>query len=159
MPEGLEFLKSWRFWVLLSAGTLVVTLGSAAAHIVSVHYLPFRAGGPEIVLPFLASGAWLLAVGSFLAIFCYGRRSRVQYPEKYVSRMAVALPAISCVLGIAAIVAVQRIVLRPIVPDYPFHGLHSVLPFLFGITYGRVIAEAERAAMTGARDAEESTQP
>lgn len=154
MPEGLEFLKSWRFWVVLSAGNLLVTLGTVAAHIVSVLYLPFRAGEPEIVLPFLASLVWSIAVGSLLCIVCRGRWQNTQYPAKFQMRMAFTATVVSGLMNLAAVIGIERAVLMPIVPDYPFQGLLPVVPLLFGISYGRLIAEAEWTAMTGARDAD-----
>ena len=40
MIAGLEFLKSWRFWIVLTASTSAIMLGKAGVHIALMLYTP-----------------------------------------------------------------------------------------------------------------------
>lgn len=68
MIAGLEFIRSWRFWIMLIAATSAVTLGSAGVHIALALYLPAMAIEPDPYFSYSGesqSSFWPPDCGSF----------------------------------------------------------------------------------------------
>lgn len=159
MIAGLEFLKSWRFWVVLVASTFAITLGSAGVHIALALYLPAIAVEPDefysllggVAVLFLATGLWFIHLRN---------KQALHYPEEYRELLSLFIAITSVFIVILEWVAVNWLIVKPIVADAPGGTVYSLFVFLFAFSFGQRIATEEWAAITGAgSDADRSVTP
>ena len=159
MIAGLEFLKSWRFWVVLTASTFFINLGTAGAYIAAVFYFPpMYDGSPDDIYHGL-TGFLLMILFVIAAPVMVGRDGHGRpYPEAHQIRLMLAVGfTVAVVIGLEAY-AIRWFLLDPILDGAASSNITPVFGILFGISGGRWIAEAEWAAMTGANgDGERGT--
>ena len=160
MIAGLEFLKSWRYWLVLTASTSAIMLGAAGAHIASVLYFPPRGGEPDSLYPLLA-GFVLFWLGAGLFWLFYWRNAQIyNEPEEHSIRFFLGVIFATSIVVILERVSVNRLILEPIVSGESGPGFSYLAAYLFGIVFGPVIARIERTAMIGAgSDADRSATP
>lgn len=150
MNEGLEFLKSWRFWASLTALTSAITLGGAGVYIASVLYFPQLAGEPIPLFPLLAGYAPVFLAGGVCWLF-YRRDDRAhRYHKEHGLPVVLGTVLATALVVLPVVVSVHWLIVEPIVPDAPGSGIYRSSGFLFGVIFGPLIASVEGAAMSDA---------
>lgn len=159
MIAGLEFIRSWRFWIMLTASTTAIMLGSAGVHIALTLFLPVMAVEPDpffsllggVAVLFLATGLWFIHLRN---------KQALHYPKEYRELLSLFIAITSVFVVILEWVAVNWLIVKPIVADAPGATVYSLFVFLFAFSFGQWIAVAEWAAMTGVdSDADRSATP
>ncbi len=156
MITGLEFLKSWRFWVVLTASTSAITLGTAGVYIASVQYLTLVGGEPDPLYIFLAiylaGFALCFLAGAVLWLYYRRDESDRHYPEKHRTRLFLGSIGATSIVVLFENTAVHWLIVQQIVQDQPVGGFYYIGAILFGIGFGPLIASREWAAMLDTDD-------
>lgn len=154
MIEGLEFLKSSRFWLVLTASTSAIMLGMAGAYIVSALYFPPLSGKPDPLYPTLAGLAIFFPVTVFIWLFYRRVDQAHSYPEEHKLRFELGLAAATAVVVIIEYLAVTRFLLDPVLGANAYQHFSFGFAFIFGAIFGRLAASAEWAAIMDSGDRE-----
>jgi hypothetical protein len=161
MTAGLEFLISWRFWLMLTGSTSAITLGTAGGHIAAVLYFtPMLDGSPDQIYSLL-TGFLLLIFFTVAAWYIFGRGdSYFLYPKAYEIRLFLAVAAVTgVVVGLEAL-AIRRFFVDPILDGAASSNFTTVFGFVFGFGGGQWASKAAWSAMTGAgSDSDRSATP
>ncbi len=150
MITGLEFLKSWRFWVLFLGSTSLVMLASEGVHIALVSYLQALDIEPD---PFfsLLGGIAVLFLSVAILWFAYVRnRGEPHYPREHRQMLLLIFAVAALCVTVALKAAVNLLLDIWIVPDAPGGGPFSFLVLIFAFSSGPYIAMVEWEAVTGA---------
>lgn len=150
MVAGLEFLKSWRFWLVLTGSTTAITLGTAGGHIAAaLYFTPMLDGSPDQIY-LLFTGFLLLILFSVVAWYMFARDGRyLLYPKSYEIRLFLAVAvATGVVVGLEGL-AIRWFFVAPLLDGAASSNFTLVFGFLFGIGGGQWAARAEWAAMAG----------
>jgi hypothetical protein len=149
MIAGLEFLKSWRFWVVLTASTSAVMLGVACANIVSTLYFPLPGGNPNPLYPSLAGLVVFVLIMGLLWFFYRPRKRGTNYPEGHNLRFSLGIAVATAIVVIIENLAVTRLLLDPVLGANEYQHFSLSFAFLFGIIFGQWVAMTEWTAMMG----------
>ncbi len=156
MIKGLEFLKSWRFWVWQIASTALMTLGIAGVHIASAVYFPRMAdGSPDDLYPLLLGFVLVtIFVAAAWFIFMRGNLHR-RYPMAYWPQLFTVVVIVATAIVVLELIAVRRFLVEPILDGVESTPLFSMYVMVVGWAFGQWAAMAEWAVMTDAdRDTE-----
>lgn len=160
MIAGLEFLKSWRFWIVLVASTFLITLGTAGGYIVSVRYFPLLSGEPDPLYQMLAGFAVCFPVGGLVWLFYRQEKPVRRYPKERKLRLALCVAVATGIVVVIENFAVTRFLLDPVLGADANQHLSTLFAFLFGMGFGQAIASTEWAAMIGpGSDADRAVTP
>lgn len=149
MIEGLDFIRSWRFWIMLVASTSAVTLGVAGAYIVSALYFPLVDGKPGRLYHLLVALAFFLPfVG--LVWFFFRREAQVaHYSEDHRLRLIAGVAVAAAIVATIEDLVVTLFFLVPVLGANANQHLTIIFALFFGMGFGQDIAAKEQAKMMG----------
>lgn len=155
MIAGLEFFKSRRFWVVLTASTSAVTVGTAGVSVMLVLYFPQMAGGTHGFFSMLAGFAFcILAAG---AVWFFYRSVYLARPlqDGYSLRRTIGVIVAASMVAFSESAAVYWLLVAPILAGRADGSVALVGSMMaanfFGLFAGRVIAEFEQTAIMDAK--------
>lgn len=141
---GLQYLKSWRFWLLLTALTSMVNLGTAADFVLGVRLIDETSW----VLVQLPAGLALTLIGLAVQARIYNAQLEQSVPEfrRYDIKIKVGAMVALVVVWYPEILAAKWLVPEPYLPgqerDYIFN-----LNVMFGLGLAWLLAGLEQAAL------------
>lgn len=141
---GLQYLKSWRFWLLLTALTSMVNLGTAAVFVLGVRLIDETSW----VLVQLPAGLALTLIGLAVQARIYNAQLEQSVPEfrRYDIKIKVGAMVALVVVWYPEILAAKWLVPEPYLPgqerDYIFN-----LNVMFGLGLAWLLAGLEQAAL------------
>ena len=164
MIAGLEFLKSRRFWIVLTASTSAVTVGTAGVSVMLTLYFPQLARGSHGVFSMFAGFAFCIlvagAVGfSYRSVYWARPLPDGHFLRRYIG-VIVATGSVASLEGMM----VYWFLVAPILAGRADGSVALVASIMaanfFGISAGRIIAEFEQTATMDAKyGLEESAAP
>jgi hypothetical protein len=151
MTTGLEFFRSWRFWVFFVGSTSLVMLASTGVQIAVVSYLRAPDIEPD---PFfsLLGGLAVLFLSVAVFWFAYVRNNgEPHYPKEHEELLSLIIMVVAMLVTVAEWSAVHFLFINWTAPDAPDDGGFSVfLVWAFALGSGPYIAMVEWDAMRGA---------
>lgn len=114
MIAGLEFLRSWRFWLMLTASTSAVTLASTGAHIVVALYFPLVDGKPDELYHGMLAFAFFTPIAGLTVNFARLNARDSQYPEGREPPLFGGVLVAAAVVVSVEDIAVTRLLLEPV---------------------------------------------
>ena len=155
MIAGLEFLKSRRFWLVLTASTSAVTVGTVGISVMLSLYFPQMTGGIHGLFSMLAGFAFCVLVAGAVWFFYRSADWRRPLSDKHSLRRYFGVIIAAGMLAFSESAAVCWLLVVPILAgraDGSSAFMVSMMAAnLFGLTAGRVIAEIEQATTMDAQ--------
>ena len=157
MIEGLEFLRSWRFWVLFIGSTSAVMFASAGVHIALALYLPALDVEPDPFFSLLGGGAVMLFASGLVWFIYRSEHREVFYPHEHRLTLLLIFGFASLLVAVAAFAGVHWMIVKPIVPDAAGNSIYAIFVFVFAFSFGQYLAMVEWETMMGQNSQPDST--
>lgn len=155
MIAGLEFLKSWRFWVVLTASTSAVTIGTAGVSVVLTLSFPRLAGWTHGLFSMLAGFAFCILVAGIVWFFYRSVNWARPRPDEHSLRRFIGVIVAAGMVALLEGMAVYLLLVVPILAGRADGSVALVVSMMaanfFGLSAGRVIAEFEQTAIMDAK--------